>query len=218
MQYPIKQTNFLDYFLGFHNQLLLLYLCQWLIIDHLSNKTNLFTWQYFLGFHQSVLVIISLPVVDNWSLVTTFYLCEGLVKCLTYASWFSIWVLFFTLMWVLLCMWFAVNWLIYFFTWQNRPAELIAKFLDDKLRASNKGTSEEELEGTLDKVLVLFRFIQVSTMFHCGEANSYLLFSVLFMFVVISCIFTGFFFLPILIHKITCHFIVKGQGCVWGIL
>jgi hypothetical protein len=103
---------------------------------------------------------------------------------------------------------------IFLFTWQNRPAELIAKFLDDKLRAGNKGTSEEELEGTLDKVLVLFRFIQVSTMFHCGEANSYLLFSVLFMFVVISCIFTGFFFLPILIHKITCHFIVKGQGCV----
>lgn len=58
-----------------------------------------------------------------------------------------------------------------FFTWQNRPAELIAKFLDDKLRAGNKGTSEEELEGTLDKVLVLFRFIQVSTMFHCGAAN-----------------------------------------------
>ncbi|RDX84157.1 Cullin-4A, partial [Mucuna pruriens] len=36
----------------------------------------------------------------------------------------------------------------------NRPAELIAKFLDEKLRAGNKGTSEEELEGTLDKVLV----------------------------------------------------------------
>lgn len=45
---------------------------------------------------------------------------------------------------------------------QNRPAELIAKFLDEKLRAGNKGTSEEELEGTLDKVLVLFRFIQVT--------------------------------------------------------
>ncbi|MBA0731342.1 hypothetical protein Golax_022924 [Gossypium laxum] len=43
---------------------------------------------------------------------------------------------------------------------QNRPAELIAKFLDEKLRAGNKGASEEELEGTLDKVLVLFRFIQ----------------------------------------------------------
>ncbi|GKV36953.1 hypothetical protein SLEP1_g45035 [Rubroshorea leprosula] len=48
---------------------------------------------------------------------------------------------------------------------QNRPAELIAKFLDEKLRAGNKGTSEEELEGMLDKVLVLFRFIQVILMF-----------------------------------------------------
>jgi cullin-4 len=47
------------------------------------------------------------------------------------------------------------------FVVQNRPAELIAKFIDSKLRAGNKGTSEEELEGTLDKVLVLFRFIQV---------------------------------------------------------
>jgi len=48
---------------------------------------------------------------------------------------------------------------------QNRPAELIAKFIDGKLRAGNKGTSEEELEGILDKVLVLFRFIQVG--YHC---------------------------------------------------
>lgn len=44
---------------------------------------------------------------------------------------------------------------------QNRPAELIAKFLDEKLRAGNKGTSEEELENILEKVLALFRFIQV---------------------------------------------------------
>ena len=50
---------------------------------------------------------------------------------------------------------------------QNRPAELIAKFLDEKLRAGNKGTSEEELESILEKVLVLFRFIQViSDFFH----------------------------------------------------
>ncbi|KAJ9558307.1 hypothetical protein OSB04_012921 [Centaurea solstitialis] len=48
---------------------------------------------------------------------------------------------------------------------QNRPAELIAKFVDEKLRAGNKGTSEEELEGTLDKVLVLFRFIQGKDVF-----------------------------------------------------
>ncbi|KAJ4878119.1 Cullin-4 [Raphanus sativus] len=48
---------------------------------------------------------------------------------------------------------------------QNRPAELIAKFLDEKLRAGNKGTSEEELESTLEKVLVLFRFIQGKDVF-----------------------------------------------------
>ncbi|KQK12851.1 cullin-4 [Brachypodium distachyon] len=48
---------------------------------------------------------------------------------------------------------------------QNRPAELIAKFLDEKLRAGNKGTSEEELEGILDKVLVLFRYIQGKDVF-----------------------------------------------------
>ncbi|RDY14176.1 Cullin-4, partial [Mucuna pruriens] len=48
---------------------------------------------------------------------------------------------------------------------QNRSAELIAKFLDEKLRAGNKGTSEEELEATLDKVLVLFRFIQGKDVF-----------------------------------------------------
>ncbi|KAG6476099.1 cullin-4-like [Zingiber officinale] len=48
---------------------------------------------------------------------------------------------------------------------QNRPAELIAKFVDEKLRAGNKGTSEEELEGILDKVLVLFRFIQGKDVF-----------------------------------------------------
>jgi cullin-4 len=42
---------------------------------------------------------------------------------------------------------------------------LIAKFLDEKLRAGNKGTSEEELEGILDKVLVLFRFIQGKDVF-----------------------------------------------------
>lgn len=49
---------------------------------------------------------------------------------------------------------------------QNRPAELIAKFVDEKLRAGDKGASEKELEGTLDKMLVLFRFIQLLRV-HC---------------------------------------------------
>lgn len=95
---------------------------------------------------------------------------------------------------ILLCMWFAVNRLfLSFFTWQNRPAELIAKFLDDKLRAGNKGTSEEELEGTLDKVLVLFRFIQVSTMFHCRATLTSCFLYYSFMLFVLSCISTDIF-------------------------
>jgi len=47
----------------------------------------------------------------------------------------------------------------------NRPAELIAKFIDAKLRTGNKGTSEEELEMTLDRVLTLFRYIQGKDVF-----------------------------------------------------
>ncbi|KAF4527830.1 hypothetical protein B566_EDAN016314 [Ephemera danica] len=41
----------------------------------------------------------------------------------------------------------------------NKPAELIAKFVDSKLRAGNKEATEEELERLLDKIMVLFRFI-----------------------------------------------------------
>ena len=40
---------------------------------------------------------------------------------------------------------------------QNKPAELIAKFVDSKLRAGNKAASEEELEKLLDKIMVIFR-------------------------------------------------------------
>ena len=42
----------------------------------------------------------------------------------------------------------------------HRPAELVAKFMDAELRAGNKGQSDEELEATLDKALMLFRYIQ----------------------------------------------------------
>lgn len=41
----------------------------------------------------------------------------------------------------------------------NKPAELIAKYVDAKLR-SGKGVTEEELETSLDRCMVLFRFIQ----------------------------------------------------------
>ena len=48
---------------------------------------------------------------------------------------------------------------------QSRPAELIAKWVDGKLRGGGKGTTEEELEGDLDKVLTLFRYIQGKDVF-----------------------------------------------------
>jgi len=48
---------------------------------------------------------------------------------------------------------------------QNKPAELIAKFVDTKLRAGNKVASEEELEKLLDKIMVIFRFIHGKDVF-----------------------------------------------------
>mmetsp|Transcript_26420 Transcript_26420/g.74343 ORF Transcript_26420/g.74343 Transcript_26420/m.74343 type:complete len:737 (+) Transcript_26420:341-2551(+) len=47
----------------------------------------------------------------------------------------------------------------------NKPAELIAKFVDSKLRTGNKGVSDEELEATMDSALVLFRYIQGKDVF-----------------------------------------------------
>ncbi|XP_015123952.1 cullin-4A [Diachasma alloeum] len=47
----------------------------------------------------------------------------------------------------------------------NKPAELIAKFVDMKLRAGNKEATEEELERLLDKIMVLFRFIHGKDVF-----------------------------------------------------
>lgn len=47
----------------------------------------------------------------------------------------------------------------------NKPAELIAKYVDLKLRAGNKESTEEELEQILDKIMVLFRFIHGKDVF-----------------------------------------------------
>lgn len=63
----------------------------------------------------------------------------------------------------------------------NKPAELIAKFIDARLRAGGRGVSvvasggagvsgggggsEEELEAALDRALTLFRFIQGKDVF-----------------------------------------------------
>ncbi|KAJ3022695.1 Cullin-4 [Thoreauomyces humboldtii] len=47
---------------------------------------------------------------------------------------------------------------------QNRPAELIAKWVDTKLK-TKKGVSDDELEAGLDKCLELFRYIQGKDVF-----------------------------------------------------
>ena len=47
----------------------------------------------------------------------------------------------------------------------NRPAELVAKYIDSLLKAGNKGTSDEELEALLDRVLILFRYISGKDVF-----------------------------------------------------
>lgn len=41
----------------------------------------------------------------------------------------------------------------------------VAKYVDMKLRSGNKGTTDEELEKTLDKIMVLFRFIHGKDVF-----------------------------------------------------
>ncbi|XP_043818471.1 cullin-4B [Dromiciops gliroides] len=41
----------------------------------------------------------------------------------------------------------------------NKPAELIAKYVDSKLRAGNREATDEELEKMLDKIMIIFRFI-----------------------------------------------------------
>lgn len=48
---------------------------------------------------------------------------------------------------------------------QNKPAELIAKYIDSKLRSGNKEATEDELEKTLDDILVLFRFVHGKDVF-----------------------------------------------------
>jgi cullin-4 len=43
---------------------------------------------------------------------------------------------------------------------ENKPAELIAKFLDARLRSGNKTMSDQELEHVLNEALILFRYTQ----------------------------------------------------------
>lgn len=48
---------------------------------------------------------------------------------------------------------------------QNKPAEMIAKYLDMKLRSGNKSMSDEEMEETLRQILIMFRFVQSKDIF-----------------------------------------------------
>eukprot|EP00127_Corallochytrium_limacisporum_P004725 Clim_evm79s172 gene=Clim_evmTU79s172 len=54
---------------------------------------------------------------------------------------------------------------------QNAPAQYIAKFIDEKLRSGLKELTDEELEQTLDEVMVLFRFIHGKDMFESFYKN-----------------------------------------------
>mmetsp|Transcript_2995 Transcript_2995/g.4280 ORF Transcript_2995/g.4280 Transcript_2995/m.4280 type:complete len:759 (-) Transcript_2995:246-2522(-) len=47
---------------------------------------------------------------------------------------------------------------------QNKPAELLAKFVDAKLKGQ-KGSTDNEIETLLDKVMVLFRFLHAKDVF-----------------------------------------------------
>lgn len=47
----------------------------------------------------------------------------------------------------------------------NKPAELIAKYMDLKLRTGYKDMGEDELEALLDRVMVLFRFVNGKDVF-----------------------------------------------------
>ncbi|XP_053563740.1 LOW QUALITY PROTEIN: cullin-4A [Bombina bombina] len=47
----------------------------------------------------------------------------------------------------------------------NKPAELLAKYVDSKLRSGNKEATDEELERILDKIMIIFRFIHGKDVF-----------------------------------------------------
>ncbi|XP_059670320.1 cullin-3A-like [Cornus florida] len=53
----------------------------------------------------------------------------------------------------------------YFINLNSRSPEFISLFVDDKLRKGLKGVSEEEIEVVLDKVMMLFRYLQEKDVF-----------------------------------------------------
>lgn len=50
-------------------------------------------------------------------------------------------------------------------TRQNKPAEMIAKYIDVKMRSGNKAMTDNELEATFRNVLILFRYCQGKDIF-----------------------------------------------------
>ncbi|KAF3778828.1 Cullin-3A [Nymphaea thermarum] len=53
----------------------------------------------------------------------------------------------------------------YFINLNTRSPEFISLFVDDKLRKGLKGVSEEDIEVVLDKVMMLFRYLQEKDVF-----------------------------------------------------
>ncbi|XP_076064014.1 cullin 3 [Oratosquilla oratoria] len=53
----------------------------------------------------------------------------------------------------------------YFLNLNNKSPEYLSLFIDDKLKKGVKGMTEAEIEGVLDKTMVLFRFLQEKDVF-----------------------------------------------------
>ena len=51
----------------------------------------------------------------------------------------------------------------YFLNLNQRSPEFLSLFIDDKLKKGVKGLSDQEVEQVLDKSMILFRFLQVSS-------------------------------------------------------
>ncbi|KAL5968093.1 Cullin-4A [Taenia solium] len=54
---------------------------------------------------------------------------------------------------------------------QNKPAEYLAKYLDNQLRSSNRAQSEYEFDRLIDKILVVFRCIDGKDVFRAFYSN-----------------------------------------------
>lgn len=57
----------------------------------------------------------------------------------------------------------------------NRVSEMLAKYIDIRMRSGHKALAERELESLLDQVLALFRFTSGAALFnvHCLGPRAY---------------------------------------------